>query len=91
MIADEVESAVDQLAIDSVVSSKWPNDDHYKTLDYPRLKSLHIPAINTLNQRVQYLKSKVNGTSNKQQSNICRCEGRDINVSRLFKFCAECL
>ena len=62
-IADEVESAVDQLAIDNVVSSKWHNDDHYKTLDYSRLVSLLIPAVNTLAKRVEDLESKLNGSS----------------------------
>ena len=48
LIADEVESAIDELAIDNVVSSKWHNDDQYKTLGYSRLVSLLIPALNTL-------------------------------------------
>ena len=47
-IADEVESAIDQLAIDNVVSSKWHKDGQHKTLDYSRLVSLLIPALNTL-------------------------------------------
>ena len=63
LIADEVESAIDQLAIDNVVSSKWHNDDHYKTLDYARLVSLLIPAVNTLAKRVEDLESKLNGSS----------------------------
>ena len=63
LIADEVESAVDQLAIDNVVSSKWHNDGQYKTLDYSRLVSLLIPAINTLAKRVEDLESKLNGNS----------------------------
>ena len=64
LIAQEVQSAVDQLAIDDhVVSSKWHNDDHYKTLDYSRLVSLIIPAVNTLAKRVEDLESKLNGNS----------------------------
>ena len=63
LIADEVESTVDQLAIDNVISSKWHNDDHYKTLDYSRLVSLLIPAVNTLAKRVEDLGSKLNGSS----------------------------
>ena len=63
LIADEVESAVDQLAIDNVVSSKWHNDGQYKTLDYSRLVSLLIPAVNTLAKRVEDLESKLNGNS----------------------------
>ena len=63
MIADEVEAAVDQLAIDNVVSSKWHKDDQYKTLDYSRLVSLLIPAVNKLTQEVKDLKSIVNNGS----------------------------
>ena len=63
LIADEVESAIDQLAIDNVVSSKWHKDGQYKTLDYSRLVSLLIPAINKLSQEVEYLKSIINGSS----------------------------
>ena len=63
-IADEVESAVDQLAVDNVVSSKWHNDDHYNTLDYSRLVSLLIPAVNTIIQRVQYLETTIHGANN---------------------------
>ena len=60
LIAAEVETAIDQLAIDNVVSSKWHKDGQYKTLDYSRLVSLLIPALNTLAKRVEYLESKVN-------------------------------
>ena len=48
LIADEVEEAIDQLAIDNVLGSKWHNDDEHKTLDYSRLVALLIPAANTL-------------------------------------------
>ena len=50
LIADEVESAIDQLAIDNVIGSKWHNDGQYKTLDYSRLVSLLIPAVNKMAQ-----------------------------------------
>ena len=60
LIADEVQSAIDQLAVDNVISSKWHKDDQYKTLDYSRLVSLLIPAVNKLAQEVKDLKSIVN-------------------------------
>ena len=60
LIADEVESAIDQLAIVDVVSSKWHKDGQHKTIDHSRLVSLPIPALNTLAKRVYYLESKVN-------------------------------
>ena len=63
LIADEVGEAIDQLAIDNVVASKWHEGDNYKTLDYARLVALLIPAVNTLSARVKDLESKVNGTS----------------------------
>ena len=63
LIVDEVESAVNQLAIDNVVSSKWHNGDHYKTLDYSRLVSLLMPAVYTIAKRVEDLESKLNGNS----------------------------
>ena len=50
LIADEVESPIEQLVIDNVVSTKWHKDGQYKTLDYSRLVSLLIPAINTLSK-----------------------------------------
>ena len=58
LIANRVEEACSELAIDNVVSSKWHNDDQYKTLDYGRLVSLLIPAVNTLAKRVEYLESR---------------------------------
>ena len=58
LIADEVEEACSELAIDNVVSSKIYKDDEYKTLDYSRLVSLLIPALNTLAKRVEYLESR---------------------------------
>ena len=63
LIADEVELSIEELAIDNVVSSKWHNDDQYKTLDYSRLVSLLIPAVNKMSQEIQDLKSILNGTS----------------------------
>ena len=58
LIADEVEEACTGLGIDNVVSSKWHEDDQYKTLDYSRLVSLLIPAVNHLSQQVKDLQSK---------------------------------
>ena len=63
LIADEVESAIDQLAIDNVVSSKWHNGGQYKTLDYSRLVSWLIPVVNKLLQAVADLKSIINGAA----------------------------
>ena len=60
LIADEVEEAIDQLAIDNVVGSKWHDGEDYKTLDYSRLVALLIPAVNQLSQQVKDLQSKVN-------------------------------
>ena len=60
LIADEVELAIDQLAIDNVISSRWHNNEQYKTLDYSRLVSLLVPAVNKLAQEVKDLKSIVN-------------------------------
>ena len=58
-MADEVESAINQLATDCVISSKWHKDDQYKPLDYSRLVSLLAPAVNMLATRVGDLESKV--------------------------------
>ena len=58
LIADEVEDAIQQLAIDNVVGSKWHGEEH-KTLDYSRLVALLIPAVNTLTARVQELEAKI--------------------------------
>ena len=63
LIADEVEEAIDQLAIDNVLGSRWHQGDEYKALDYSRLVALLIPAVNHLAQEVKVLRSKVNGTS----------------------------
>ena len=60
LIADEVEEAIDQLAIDNVLGSKWHNGEEYKSLDYSRLVALLIPAVNHLSQQVKDLQSKVN-------------------------------
>ena len=59
LIADEVLSAIGQLAVDNVIGSKWHTDGQYKTLDYSRLVSLLIPAINTLSKRVEDLESRL--------------------------------
>ena len=61
LIADAVEEAIEQLAVDNVVGSKWQGEE-YKTLDYSRLVALLIPAVNHLAQEVKVLRSKVNGT-----------------------------
>ena len=63
LIADDVESAIEKLAIDDVIFNKHHKDDQYKTLDYSRLVSLLIPAVNALAQRVEYLESVLNGNS----------------------------
>ena len=63
LVADEVESAIDHLAIVNVTSTKWHQYDQYTTLDYSRLVSLLIPALNTLAKRVDYLESKINGAA----------------------------
>ena len=63
LIADDVEDAIDQLAIDNVVGSKWHDSDVHKTLDYARLVALLIPAVNTLSARDKDLETKINGTS----------------------------
>ena len=63
LVADEVEDAIDQLAIDNVVGSKWHEGESYKTLDYSRLVTLCIASINQLTQEVKDLRSIVNGTS----------------------------
>ena len=59
LIADEVQTSIEQLGIDNVVSSKWHNDDQYLTLDYSRLVSLLIPALNPLSKRVEDLESRL--------------------------------
>ena len=47
LIADEVEEAIDQLAIDNAVGSKWNDGEDYTTLDYARLVALLIPTVIT--------------------------------------------
>ena len=61
LIADEVEDAIQQLAIDNVVGSKWHNGDEHNTLDYSRLVALLVPAVNTLSARLREMEAKVNG------------------------------
>ena len=63
LIADDVEDAIDQLAIDNVVGSKWHDSDEYKTLDDSRLVALLIPTVNTLSARVKDLETKINGAA----------------------------
>ena len=59
LIADEVEQAIDQLAIDNVLGSRWHEGEAYKSLDYSRLVSLLIPAVNNLNTRLREMEAKV--------------------------------
>ena len=59
LIADEVESAIGSLEIDNVISTKLYNNEDYKTLDYSRLVSLLIPAVNALSARVSELEAKL--------------------------------
>ena len=61
--ANRVEEACSELSVDNVTSTKWHKDDQYKVLDYNRLVSLLIPAVNTLAKRVEDLESKLNGNS----------------------------
>ena len=63
LIADEVENAIQQLAIDNVISSKFHNGDQYKTLDYSRLIALAIPTISELSKQVKDLQNKLNGSA----------------------------
>ena len=63
LIADEVEEAIEQLAIDNVTGTRWHEGESYKTLDYSRLVPLLVSGMNTLSARVKDLESKVNGTS----------------------------
>ena len=58
LIANEVASAIIPLAIDTVTSTMWHQDDQYKTLDYSRLVSLPIPAMNTLAKEPKILNLK---------------------------------
>ena len=76
LIADEVETAIAGLAIDNVCSSKHATfngiEDQYKHLDYSRLVSLLIPAVNSLAARLQELeitttkKRKEDGSGSKR-------------------------
>ena len=66
LIANEVEDAIDLLATDNVMGSKWHDGEQYETLDDSRVVALLIPAIpaaNSLSARVNDLDSIVNGTS----------------------------
>ena len=53
LIADEVEEAIDQLAIDNVIGAKRHQGEDYKTLDYSRIVAPLIPAVNQLSQQVK--------------------------------------
>ena len=59
LIADEVESAIQPLKIENVLSNKFYKNEEYKTLDYSRLVSLLIPAVNALSARVSELEAKL--------------------------------
>ena len=58
LIDGEVELAIQELAIDNVVSSKRHLDDEYTTLDYGRLVALLTPAVNSLRMRVKELEAR---------------------------------
>ena len=49
LVAQEVEEAVSQLAIDNIISTRWYEGEKYMTLNYSRLVALCIPAITHLN------------------------------------------
>ena len=53
LIADEVEDAIGQLAIDNVLGSRWHQGDEYKALDYSRLVALLTPCRQSLSTRGQ--------------------------------------
>ena len=63
LIANQVGEAIEQLGIDNVTSSRWHAGDQYQTLDYSRLVSLLIPAVNILSAKIKDLESKVNGAA----------------------------
>ena len=55
LIAQEVEEAVGELAIDNVTGTKWHLGEEYKTLQYDRLVPLLVNAVNRLSQQVKDL------------------------------------
>ena len=59
LIADEVETAIEQLEIDNVVGKKFYQHGEYKTLDCSRLVSLLIPTVNALSAKVSELEGKL--------------------------------
>ena len=63
LISQEVEEACAQLAIDNVIGTRFHQGQDYKTLDYARLVSLLIPAVNKMSQEIQDLKSIINGAA----------------------------
>ena len=63
LVADEVEEAIDKLAIDSVLGLRWHQGAEYKSLGYSRLVAPRIPAVKTLSLQVKDLQSKVNGAT----------------------------
>ena len=64
LIADEVQTSVEELAIDYIVGStilskgEGEPPREYLTLQYERLVPLLIASVNSLSQRVKYLESK---------------------------------
>ena len=72
LAANNVEDAIDQLAIDSVIGSKTHEGEEYRTLDYSRLVALLIPSVNHLSQQVRDLPSKVNGQLTLPRSALLR-------------------
>ena len=69
LIADDVETAIQELACDNIVGQRWHNETTMKTLEYGRLTALLIPALNHLSKQVEDLTSKVNGTTSKPSRN----------------------
>ena len=59
LIADAAEDAIDQLAIDNALGSRWHQGEEYKSLDYSRLVALLIPAVNSLSARLREMEAKV--------------------------------
>ena len=59
LIADGVEEAIEELAVDNVIGQKWHEGEEYKSLDYNRLVALLIPAVNSLSARVREMEAKV--------------------------------
>ena len=63
LIADQVGHATQELACDNIVGSRFHRGENYLTLDYARLVSLLVPAVNKMSQEIQDLKSIINGAA----------------------------